>query len=415
MDQDKKNILCVNGGSSSIKFSVFGVDGEDLRVGLKGKIDRIGLEGAALTFKDGSDGKEGRVNLERSGMKEAANFLMEWLGERVGASGFSGIGHRVVHGGRRRQPVLIDDQLLMELEAIGGYDPDHLPGEIGLIRLIRERDARLRQVACFDTAFHATLPRVARLMPLPRRYEEAGLLRYGFHGLSYAYLAEELIRVAGPEVAAGRVIMAHLGGGASLAAVKGGISMDTTMGFTPAGGIMMGMRTGDLDPGVIWWILQQEGLSAAQLSDLVNHQSGLLGVSGISSDMQDLLARESGDVAAAEAVEMFCYQVRKAIGAFAAVLGGVDALVFSGGIGERSAVIRSRVCTGMEYLGIQLDQGANERNGLLISGAEGLGDGQVDGPGSGRVGGWVRVYAIPTDEEKMIARYTKTVLYDSDY
>jgi acetate kinase len=418
MDRGKKNILCVNGGSSSIKFSVYAADGGDLNAVLKGKIDRIGLSGASLTFTDNLTGEEGRVSLKESGMKEAAgtieaagmkeaaNFLLDWLRERMEAgagdgvsSWFSGIGHRVVHGGTHRQPVLIDDALLAELERISGYDPDHLPGEIGLIRLFRERDAGLRQVACFDTAFHATLPRVARLMPLPRRYEGVGIQRYGFHGLSYAYLAEELIRIAGPEVAGGRVIMAHLGSGASLAAVRDGQSVDTTMGFTPTGGIMMGTRTGDLDPGVIWWILQQEGLGAAQLSDLVNHQSGLLGVSGVSSDMQDLLARESRDAAVAEAVEMFCYQIRKSIGAYTAVLDGVDALVFAGGIGERSPVIRSRVCAGMGYLGIVLDQRANERNDLLIS--------RPEGP--------VRVYAIPTDEERMIALYTKTVLYDSNY
>jgi acetate kinase len=289
---------------------------------------------------------------------------------------------------------VVDDELLAELDRISGYDPDHLPAEIGLIRLIRERDAGLRQVACFDTAFHATLPRVARLLPLPRRYEELGLQRYGFHGLSYSYIAEELIRIAGPEVARGRVIMAHLGSGASLAAVKDGQSVDTTMGFTPTGGIMMGTRSGDLDPGAIWWILQQEGLGAAQLSELVNHQSGLLGVSGISSDMQDLLARESGDAAAADAVELFTYQIRKSIGSFAAVLEGIDAIVFTGGIGERSAVIRSRVCAGLGYLGIALDQRANEQNEVLISCS----------------GGPVRVYAIPTDEEKMIARQTLKLL-----
>jgi acetate kinase len=404
MDQGKKNILCINGGSSSIKFAVYEAGGEGLAVGLKGKIDRIGLDGASLTFDDPLTGEEGRVAVKASGVKEAANLLMDWLEGRggasgvsvasgvSGASGFSGIGHRVVHGAARRQPALIDDELLAELDRISGYDPDHLPGEIGLIRLIRERDPGMRQVACFDTAFHATMPRVARLLPLPRRYEGAGLQRYGFHGLSYSYIAEELIRVAGPEVATGRVIMAHLGSGASLAAVKDGESMDTTMGFTPTGGIMMGTRTGDLDPGAIWWILQQEGLGAAQLSDLVNHQSGLLGVSGISSDMQDLLARESRDAAAADAVEMFTYQVRKSIGAFTTVLDGVDALVFTGGIGERSAVIRSRVCAGLEYLGIALDQRSNERNDVLIS----------EGP--------VRVYAIPTDEEKMIARQTLKLL-----
>jgi acetate kinase len=417
MGRDKKNILCVNGGSSSIKFSVYETDGEGLRATLKGKIDRIGLPGASLTFTDNDAGEEGQVAVRGSemngagmkgssemsgaemkglsemnggGMKDAANFLLDWLQGRVGASGFSVIGHRVVHGATHRQPALIDDGLLAELERISGYDPDHLPGEIELIRLFRERDAGLRQVACFDTAFHASLPRVARVMPLPRRYEAAGLQRYGFHGLSYAYIAEELIRIAGPELAGGKVIMAHLGSGASLAAVKDGRSIDTTMGFTPTGGIMMGTRSGDLDPGVIWWILQQEGLGAAQLSDLVNHQSGLLGVSGISSDMQDLLARESEDEAAAEAVEMFSYQVRKTIGAFSAVLEGVDAVVFTGGIGEKSAVIRSRVCAGLGWLGIELDQRANEGNELLISRPEGR----------------VRVYAIPTDEERMIARQT---------
>lgn len=406
MDRGKKNILCINGGSSSIKFSVYGVDGEELNVGLKGKIDKIGLEDASLTFKDSLTNEEGRVELkvggmqeaggmqEVAGMSDAANFLLDWLEGRVGFSGFSAIGHRVVHGGIRRQAAVIDDELLAGLDRISGYDPDHLPGEIGLIRLIRGRVPGLRQVACFDTAFHATLPRVARLLPLPRRYESAGLQRYGFHGLSYSYIAEELIRIAGPEVATGRVIMAHLGSGASLAAVRDGQSMDTTMGFTPTGGIMMGTRSGDLDPGAIWWILQQEGLGAAQLSDLVNHQSGLLGISGISSDMQDLLGRESGDAAAADAVELFTHQIRKSIGAFTAVLDGIDALVFTGGIGERSAIIRSRVCAGLGYLGIALDQGANEQNDLLIS--------CPVGP--------VRVYAIPTDEEKMIARQTLKLL-----
>jgi len=394
MDRGKKNILCINGGSSSIKFSVYEVDGEELRVGLKGKIDKIGLDGASLTFGDRLTKEEGRVALREGGMKEAANFLMDWLEGRVGVSGFSAIGHRVVHGGTRRQPAVIDDALLAELDRISGYDPDHLPGEIGLIRLIRERDADMRQVACFDTAFHATLSRVARLLPLPGRYEEAGLQRYGFHGLSYSYIAEELIRIAGPEVATGRVIMAHLGSGASLAAVKDGQSVDTTMGFTPTGGIMMGTRSGDLDPGAIWWILQQEGLGAAQLSDLVNHQSGLLGISGISSDMQDLLACESGDAAAADAVGMFCYQVKKAIGAFAAVLGGLDALVFTGGIGENSPAVRSRVCAGLEFLGIELDQWSNENNAVWIF--------RRDRP--------VGVYCIPTDEERVIAQQTIKLL-----
>ena len=388
MGSEKKKILCVNGGSSSIKFAVFEADGDDLVPSLRGQITRIGLGATKLTFREPGGNKEGDVAVKGSGMEDAANFLLDWLGERMSGQVFSAIGHRVVHGGRRREPAVIDDELLAELGRISGYDPDHLPGEIALIRLWRQRDPGMKQLACFDTSFHSTMPRAARMIPLPRRYAAAGLERYGFHGLSYAYIVEELFRIGGPALAEGRVIIAHLGSGASLAAVKGGESVDTTMGFTPTGGIMMGTRSGDLDPGAIWWILQQEGLGAAQLSDLVNHQSGLLGVSGISSDMQDLLSREGKDEPAAEAVEMFTYQVKKSIGAYAAVLGGLDTLVFTGGIGERSAVIRSRVCSAMEWLGVAMDQRANEQNALLIS--------RKESP--------IHVYAIPTDEEKMIGR-----------
>ena len=393
MERGLKNILCVNGGSTSIKFAIYEVGGSG-----RGSEGEAGGGSGRVSEGEAVGGSElilrMKGNVEGAGLRDAATSLFDRLKGQVGDAGFSVVGHRVVHGGRRRQPALVDDGLMEELGRISGYDPDHLPGEIELMRLFRDRTGGLPQVACFDTAFHATMPRVATLMPLPRRYEAAGVQRYGFHGLSYAYLAEELVRVAGPEIAGGKVIMAHLGGGASLAAVRGGQSVDTTMGFTPTGGVMMGTRSGDLDPGVIWWILQQEGLGAGQLSDLVNHQSGLLGVSGISSDMRDLLSKEGEDVRAAEAVELFCYQVRKCIGAYSAVLGGVDALVFSGGIGERSPVIRSRVCAGLDYLGIRLDQRANERNELSIS----------------RPDGAVRVFAIPTDEEWMIARQTVKLL-----
>ena len=387
MDQGNKNILSINGGSSSIKFSLYEMQGS-LNRRLTGKIERIGRADAALTFTDISNKEQGRQPVEAPGMREAANFLLDWLEQREGGIRLWAVGHRIVHGLNHREPAIIDEGLLAELQRISAYDPDHLPGEIELVRLFSRHDPGLRQVACFDTAFHASLPRVARLLPLPRRYDQAGLQRYGFHGLSYSYILGELTRIAGPVVAGGSVIMAHLGSGASLAAVKGGSSVDTTMGFTPTGGIVMGTRTGDLDPGAAWWIMQQEGLTASQFSDLVNHQSGLLGVSGISSDMQELLARESSDVAAAEAVALFCYQVKKSIGAFSAVLGGVDALVFTGGIGEKSAMIRSRICTGLEYLGIGLEQRANEKNELFISPA----------------GSRAAVYTIPTDEEWMIAR-----------
>jgi acetate kinase len=393
MNSDNKNILSVNGGSSSIKFSLYDAKG-GLERRLTGKIERIGLADAGLTFTDSVRNEQGHLPVRAAGTREAADFLLDWLQGREGGAPLSAVGHRIVHGLHHRQPQLIDDGLLADLQEISSFDPDHLPGEIELVRHFRQHDPHMPQVACFDTAFHATLPRVARLLPLPRRYDQAGIQRYGFHGLSYSYVLGELTRIAGPVTAGGSVILAHLGGGASLAAVREGRSIDTTMGFTPTGGIVMGTRTGDLDPGVAWWILQNERLTAAQFSDLVNRESGLLGVSGISSDMQDLLARESSDIGAAEAVALFCYQVKKCIGAFSAVLGGLDAIVFTGGIGEKSSMIRSRICSGLEWLGVGLEQRADEKNELMISAA----------------GSRVGVYAIPTDEELMIARAVKDLL-----
>lgn len=400
MPPENKNILAVNGGSSSIKFSVYEAVPGSLPVKwLSGKIDRIGSTGPRLTYTDsrknnhngkkpgaGEEQGKGGLPVEATGPGEAAAALLDWL-DQQGAKPLAAIGHRVVHGLQHRQAAIIDDRLLSELNKISSYDPDHLPGEIDLIELFRKEQPDILQVACFDTAFHATLPRLAKLLPLPRRYDDAGLQRYGFHGLSYAYVLEELIRIDAT-IARGAVILAHLGSGASLAAVKDGVSIDTTMGFTPTGGIVMGTRTGDLDPGAAWYLLQNEKLSPTQFNHLVNHESGLLGISGTSSDMQDLLAQESSDERAAEAVGLFCYQVKKSIGAFSAALGGLDALVFTGGIGERSPVIRSRICSGLDYLGIGLDQKANEKNELSLSAANTR----------------TAVYAIPTDEEWMIAR-----------
>jgi acetate kinase len=412
MPPENKNILAVNGGSSSIKFSLY-ESGRGLLPAkwLAGKIDRIGLPGSKLTYTnnrkqseaidapaDAQEAGRGELAVDAKTPREAAGFLLDWL-EKQGARPLAGIGHRVVHGLQHRQAAFIDDKLLEELKKIRGYDPDHLPGEIDLIELFRSKDPDTPQLACFDTAFHATLPRLAKLLPLPRRYDEAGLQRYGFHGLSYAYIMEELTRID-IAVARGSVVLAHLGSGASLAAVKDGVSVDTTMGFTPTGGIVMGTRTGDLDPGAIWYLLQNERLTPAQFSRLVNHESGLLGVSATSSDMQDLLARESSDERAAEAVGLFCYQIKKSIGAFSAVLGGLDALVFTGGIGERSAVIRSRICSGLGYLGISLDPGANGSNEANGSSAVSIGAKESR----------TAVYAIPTDEEWMIARTVDQLL-----
>ena len=397
MNPGNKNILAVNGGSSSIKFSVYDLSsagGALPEKWLTGKIDRIGQPDSKLTFTNNRNKNSGEVSVSAADLAAAGGFLLDWLKERADVFPLAAVGHRVVHGGRHTQACPIDEALLGELEKLSVYDPDHLPGEIGLVRLIRRYDPQLPQIACFDTAFHAGMPRLAKLLPVPRRYERAGMQRYGFHGLSYAYILEELTRIAGAETAGGSVIIAHLGNGASLAAVKDGASVDTTMGFTPAGGIVMGTRPGDLDPGVVWAIMNQERYSPEQLDRFLNQECGLLGVSEISPDMRELLARESSDERAAEAVGLFCYQVRKAIGAFTAVLGGLDVLVFTGGIGERSAAVRSRICTGLGYLGIELDQRANAEDGVVLS----------------RAGTGTLVYAIPTDEESMIARTVKQLL-----
>jgi acetate kinase len=380
------SVLTINGGSSSIKFALYQL-GEALTRTLVGKIDRIGLSGTNLTFNDMSQGQQGRQNVEVADHGLAANFLLDWLEQQVGFKHISAVGHRVVHGMQHTDPELVSQPLLDELHRISAYDPEHLPREIELIEVLRRRYPQLPQVACFDTAFHHSLPRVARLLPLPRRFDAQGIQRYGFHGLSYTYLMQALAQVAGTQAAQGRVILAHLGNGASLAAVRDGRSIDTSMGFTPTGGIPMSTRTGDLDPGVAWYLMQSENLTPQQFNHLINHESGLLGVSESSSDMRDLIAREASDVRAAEAVALFCYQVKKCIGSYAAALGGLDTLVFAGGIGENAALVRARICEGLDFLGIAIAAERNTANAGVIS------------TDTSRVA--VRV--MHTDEEVMIA------------
>ena len=271
---------------------------------------------------------------------------------------------------------------------------DHLPDEIKLIEIFLKRYPDMHQVACFDTAFHSSMPRVAQLLAIPRRFDSAGVHRYGFHGLSYAYLMEELAHVAGKKAAKGKVILAHLGNGASMAAVHHNKSVDTTMGFTPAGGMIMGSRPGDLDPGVAWYMLESENMTPKKFNSLINHESGLLGISETSSDMRDLLAKESDDIRASEAVALFCYQAKKWIGAYAAALGGVDTLIFAGGIGENCPVVRSRICEGLEFLGIQIEKKLNMDNAPVISTNNGK----------------VTIRIIHTDEELMIAKTVNHIL-----
>ena len=293
------------------------------------------------------------------------------------------------------QPQRINAEMVAELHRLDPFDPEHLPEEILLTEAFHHRFPDLPQVACFDTAFHHDLPRVAQLLPIPRRYEAKGVRRYGFHGLSYAFLMGELARLGGDEAARGRVILAHLGNGASLAAVRNGKSVDTSMSFTPAAGVPMSTRSGDLDPGLLWYLARTEKMSAKQFNEMVNFKSGLLGVSETSSDMHDLLACEAQDVRAAEAVALFCYQVKKCIGGYAAALGGLDTLVFAGGIGENSSTVRARICDGLGFLGIELDQERNAKHEPWIS------------SGTGRV----KVRVIRTDEELMIAKSVMQVLH----
>ena len=387
MKSDKPSILTINGGSSSIRFALYRVE-DPLKQGLYGKVDRIGLDGTNLTFHDPAKNQQDSRKLVASDHKSAANLLIDWLEEQGSFGSVRAIGHRVVHGMHHTAPELVTQELLDELDRIRPYDPDHLPREIELIEVFRRRHPKLPQVACFDTAFHHTMPRVAKLLPIPRRFEAKGIQRYGFHGLSYSYLMEELARLGDASATTGRVILAHLGNGASLAAVRDGKSIDTSMGFTPTAGLVMSTRSGDLDPGVAPFLARTEQIDTKQFYDMVNHKSGLLGVSETSSDMRDLLDHEKQDVRAAEAVALFCYQAKKWIGSFAAALGGLDTLVFAGGIGENAPAVRKRICEGLGFLGLELDKTRNTKTADVISAEASR----------------VTVRVIRTNEELMIAR-----------
>jgi acetate kinase len=391
--QAHASILTINGGSSSIKFALYQV-GEPLKRTLYGKIDRIGLSGTNLTFKDLIENQQESHSIVASDHRSAANILVDWLAERDEFASIEALGHRVVYGMKHIRPEIVTQDLLDELHRISPYDPDHLPREIELIETFRQHNPELPQVACFDTTFHHTMPRVAKLLPIPRRYDAMGIQRYGFHGLSYAYLTEELVRLGDPAALKGRIILAHLGNGASLAAVREGKSIDTSMGFTPTGGLVMSTRSGDLDPGLAPYLARIEQMTIKQFYEMVNHKSGLLGVSETSPDMRELLADETGDVRAAEAVALFCYQVKKWIGAFAAALGGLDTLVFTGGIGENAPTIRTRICDGLGFLGIELEENRNASNESVISVAASR----------------VMIRIIHTDEELMIARSVCCIL-----
>ncbi|MGA8278056.1 MAG: acetate/propionate family kinase [Rhodanobacteraceae bacterium] len=389
------HILAINGGSSSIKFALFEA-ADTLRRILSGGIKQIGLSHPSFRVESSMPAECLSHAITAPDHTAAVGILIDWIEKSTACDALTAVGHRVVHGGPNySEPQRITTEMVAELRRLTPFDPEHLPEELLLTQAFHGRFPHLPQVACFDTAFHHDLPRVAQMLPIPRRYEASGVRRYGFHGLSYAFLMEELTRLGDAAAATGRVILAHLGSGASLAAVRDGKSIDTSMSFTPNSGVPMSTRSGDLDPGLVLYLARTEKMSAQQFNDMVNSRSGLLGISETSADMRELIAHGTQDVRAAEAAALFCYQVKKCVGAFTTALGGLDTLVFSGGIGENAPIVRERICDGLGFLGIELNRQRNAQNEALIS------------TGAGNV----KVRVIHTDEELMIAKSVLRVLH----
>jgi acetate kinase len=391
-----QRLLTINTGSSSLKAALYRLREDTTETPeLRAEASRIGDPGGGLRLADarGETLDERQDDLQNH--TAALDALLSQLRDRwLDRDDLAAVGHRIVHGGdRHREPERVAPEVVADLRALVPIDPNHLPQAIAAIETVGRAYPAVPQVVCFDTAFHSRMPRVARLYALPRDLAEGGVVRYGFHGLSYEYVMGELRRVD-CEAVDGRIVVAHLGNGASMAAVRGGVGVDTTMGFTPTGGLVMGTRSGDLDPSVPLFLLQERGLTPTEVSDLVNKQAGLLGVSGTSADMRELLEREAYDGRSAEAVALFCYQAKKFLGALAAALGGLDALVFTGGIGEHAAPVRERICKGFEFLGIRLDPERNEAHAPVISSDDSS----------------VSVRVVPTDEDLMVARHTRRLI-----
>ena len=384
--------LVLNAGSSSLKFCVFERSpGERWHLEARGQIEGIGTS-PRLSVKDEQGESLAKQDVVAHDGREALAALADWLRSMYGGSRVLGVGHRVVHGGARfKGPTILNEEVLRELYQLVPLAPLHQPYNLAAIEAVFERLPGIPQVACFDTSFHRGQPEVAELIPLPRELRQQGLQRYGFHGLSYEYIASVLPEVA-PEIARGRVIVAHLGSGASMCALKDGKSIDSTLGFTALDGLCMGTRPGSIDPGVVLHLFQGLNLSAKEVETLLYKKSGLLGISGLSNDMRDLLGRSEPD--ARLAVDYFIYRAAREIGGLAAVLGGVDALVFTAGIGENSAEIRQRICEASAWLGIEVDAGANEKRLSKISTPRSK----------------ASVWVIPTNEELMIARHTGELL-----
>jgi acetate kinase len=383
----------MNRGSSSLKSALYQSGRRDDLV-LSISVDHAGGSSGRLKIADSCGTTVFDSAIDDGSSNAALEVMLAWMGSHGFFAQLAAVGHRLVHGGPRyRDPQRITPEFMSEIEKLIPLDPDHMPAAIAGIQFIAKKFPELPQVACFDTAFHSSLPKVARMYALPRRLYDQGIVRYGFHGLSYEYVMSELQTLEG-KLASGRVIIAHLGSGASMVAVKEGKSIDTSMGFTPLEGLVMATRSGDVDPGALLYLLENEKLSAEDMSTLLNKESGLLGVSGSTGDMRELVDKIDQDPRAEEAVDLFSYRAKKYIGAYAAALGGLDVLVFAGGIGEHAPVIRKRICDSLDFLGIRLYSTANEANAPLISSAESR----------------VSVRVIKTNEDLMIVRHLASFL-----
>ena len=391
-NQTARQILTINTGSSSLKVALYEAGRDETRI-LSGEVERIGVPGGRFRLIDAHGATSVDQGSDLPDHGAALGAALAALRRFRPELDLDAVGHRVVHGGSHySEPQRVTPELIAALRELIPIAPDHMPQAVQAIQAAVKAYPGLPQVACFDTAFHRHMPRTAQLYPLPRHLADEGVVRYGFHGLSYESILREL-RALAPREAEGRVVIAHLGNGASMAAVRGGIGIDTTMGFTPVGGLMMGTRPGDLDPGVLLYLLVERGMTPAAVNELVNLKAGLLGISGISADMRDLLGKEA-DARAAEAITLFCYQAKKYLGALVAVLGGLDTLVFTGGIGEHAPSVRLRICEGLDFLGIRIDPDRNAAHAPAIS----------------REGGPVTVRVLRTDEDLMIARHTSELL-----
>ena len=383
----ENHIVTVNAGSSSLKLAVFTV--HDMQKKFEAAVENIGQPNSHLVTGSSSELVVAQTHTD------AATLLTEWLYAHVEANTITAVGHRIVHGGPKYyQTIAATNSVLEVLRTFVAFDPEHLPIELALVEMFMKDLPNALQTLCFDTAFHHDLPTRSRLLPIPRHFEAEGIRRYGFHGLSYSYILDELHRVEGEAAANGKVIVAHLGSGASLAALKNGNSVDTTMSMTPSSGIPMSMRSGDLDPGLLLYLSRTEGYDTNRLQYMATFESGLLGISETTNDMKKLLEIEDNDMRAKDAVDIFCYDIAKTIGGFAAILGGLNTLVFTGGIGENAPKIRTRVCKELTFLGIRLDPVRNEAGSRLIS---------VDGSPVG-------VHVIHSDEAATIARETNKIL-----